>query len=212
MKRIAKLTGGKRNMVISAVLVLVIVLIAGVVIVMKNAASDPEVGAATGKSALAAMKDICGDSYVETLADLKEAGKVEAPEEYLMENSVFVMDEAAVDKYVETYISGAESSAQASGVSTDAYIRDTLGYESIEKYRAAAKAEAEGFIKKRLAVYEAAKKKNIRISEKDYQELVSAYAATYGYSSVEEFTYACVPASIANEMLFDKTVAELKKN
>lgn len=173
-------------------------------------AGDPEIGKADGKSALKNMEAICGNSYVETLGDLKEAGKQVAPEEYLAENSTFVLDEAAIETYAETYITGAESSAQAKNMTTEQFVKEELGFDSIEDYRAEAKKEVENFVKQRLAVYEAAKKKNVKISTKDYDELLEAYASNFGYNTEEEFEYACTPGSIATEMLFDKTTARLK--
>ena len=121
-----------------------------------------------------------------------------------------VYDEVAIEKYAETYITGAESTAQAKNITTEQLIKDELGFNSIDDYRAEAKKEVESFVKKRLAVYEAAKKKHIKIGSGEYEELLPAYASNFGYNTEEEFEYACTPGSIANEMLYDKTTAKLK--
>ena len=191
---------------------LALVVVVAIILAMAffGGAGNPEVGKATGESALKSMEDICGNSYVESLASLKEAGKQEAPEEYLAENSVYVLDEVAIEKYAETYITGAESTAQAKNITTEQLIKDELGFNSIDDYRAEAKKEVESFVKKRLAVYEAAKKKHIKIGSGENEELLPAYASNFGYNTEEEFEYACTPGSIANEMLYDKTTAKLK--
>ncbi len=208
--KILELEKERRGLMIGIAAVVLVVVVVGSFSIFSGSSGDPDVGKATGKGAIESMQDVCGNSYVEELASLKEAGKQEAPEKYLAENSVFVLDEAAIERYAETYITGAESTAQTRNMTTEQLIKEELGFESIDAYRAEAKKEVENFVKERLSVYEAAKEKNIRINSREYEELLPAYASSFGYNTEEEFEYACTPHSIANEMLYDKTTAKLK--
>lgn len=162
------------------------------------------------EKALADMKEISGESRIETLADLKDAQRDEDPEKYLVENSVYVMDKEALDRYVQGFVAGAESTAMAGGVGTEEIIAE-WGYESLNAYKKAVKEEAEDFIKRRLAVFEAAGECGVSIGEKEYERLLNAYAARFSYGSREEFIFECTPASIANEMLYDKMLGRIQK-
>ena len=183
----------------------VIGIVAGVFIANRNQIRT-EVGASSGEIALESFKSVAGDSYVEKLPNLKDAKASGDVLKFLRENSTYVLDEEAIEIYVESYITAAESTAQATGVSLDELIVDTWGYESIDAYREAAKELTDTFIKERLAVYTIAKDKNIKISEDEYKESLNTYAINFGYATAEEFVYACMPVSIANEMLYDKVV------
>ena len=183
----------------------VIGIVAGVFIANRNLIRT-EVGASSGEIALESFKSVAGDSYVEKLPNLKDAKASGDVLKFLRENSTYVLDEEAIEIYVESYITAAESTAQATGVSLDELIVDTWGYESIDAYREAAKELTDTFIKERLAVYTIAMDKNIKISEDEYKESLNTYAINFGYATAEEFVYACMPVSIANEMLYDKVV------
>ena len=209
--KIKKLTR-KQILRLLPVAALALLIPAGCFHLFLHAGKDPRDGTATGKSALISMKELCGESRIEVLADLKEAAKAENPEEFLCGNSIYVLDEEALDKYAETCAAGAEATARANGVTTEQLILGEWGYESMEDYREKARAEAEDFVKKRLAIYEAARKMHIRIREKEYAALLPAYAARFGYNTTEEFTYACIPSSIAIEMLYDKTVSHIRES
>lgn len=207
MNKIKASIGTKQGKIVLTILMIAV----GAVLIfaaVSGREQNPEKGTADGKSALAALKEIAGESRVETLASFKEAKKSDDPEQFLADNSIYIMDEEAVERFAETYLTGAESTAQASGVTTEALIKE-WGYESLDSYKEEAKAEALSFIKKRLAVYEAANKKHITISSGEYEKKLGTYATSFGYNTKEEFVYACEPASIANEMLYDKTVKNL---
>ena len=146
---------------------------------------------------------------MEVLADLKEVKRSKDPIDYLTKNSTYVLDEEAIEVYVESYITAAESTAQATGVTIEKLIVEDWGYESIDAYRAEAKELSLTFIKERLAVYQIAKDKKIKVTESDYKEQLADYARKFGYATTEEFEYACTPVSIANEMLYEKTLNTL---
>lgn len=199
----------KALIMIGCGIVAVMLVVAGIKIVDMVRNGNEEVGAATGASALESFKDIAGESFIETLGDIGDAKKGGTPVAYLAESSVYILDDEAIEIYVESYITAAESTAQATGTTVEKLIVEEWGYESIDAYREEAKELAHTFIKERLAVYEAAKEKNIKITEKEYESQLSVYALKFGYATAVEFEYACTPASIANEMLYDKTVNEL---
>lgn len=173
-----------------------------------NPGNPENQGSATGESALESLQDYCGESYVDVLADLGEVRKAELPIEYLVENSVYIMDEAAIEVTVQSYVTGAESTASATGKTTEAVVQE-YGYSTVDEYRDAVRQQVEEFIRTHLAVYTAAKKEHVSISEKEYKEKLAEYGEKFGYEDLEEFTYYCSPASIANEMLYDKMYASL---
>ena len=135
--------------IVLIIAVIVVAFLAGFLISfgIKNLRNNLDVGASNGKQALESFKDIAGESYVEELADLKKAKESEDVLTFLTENSIYVFDEEAIEIYVESYITAAESTAQAKGISVDKLIVEEWGYESIDAYREEAKALAIGFIK-----------------------------------------------------------------
>lgn len=202
----------KRKKLLFALIPILLLLGIGIFLFLKKAEPAPEdVCTATGESALLSLKDICGESRVEKLGDIKEARGNEHPEQYLSNSSTYSLDEEAIEVYVETYLTAAESTAQAKNLTLQALIVEEWGYESIDSYREEASQLVLDFIKQRLAVYTAAKELNLSITEKEYDSKLNVYALSFGYSSAEEFTYACTPASIANEMLYDKVISTLQE-
>lgn len=201
--------GFRALLIIAGILVAVITGIIATIFI-KGFINDREKGRADGRSALESFKDIAGESYIESLASLKDAKESEDALKYITLNSMYVFDEHAIEVYVESYITAAESTAQATGTTVERLIVDEWGYESIEAYREEARELSLNFIKERLAVYEIAKNKGLKIREKEYKELLGTYAVNFGYATAAEFEYACTPASIANEMLYDKTLKELE--
>jgi FKBP-type peptidyl-prolyl cis-trans isomerase (trigger factor) len=177
-----------------------------------SSTDNDEAKSADRDTAMAALKDICGNSKVDTLADLSIAATKEDPEAYLEENSIYVMDEEAVDKFIQSYLSGAESTAQAQGITTEQLVKDSFGYDSLDEYIEEKKQEITSFVKQRLAVYEAAGKEHITIKEKEFEELLPSYMAAYGYDDEDTFLYECKPSSIAVEMLYDKTLSSIREN
>ena len=196
--------------VVIALVVFIVGLVAGVLVMNKNKIFA-ERGASDGTVALLSFQEIAGDSYVEVLADLKEVKRSKDPVDYLTKNSTYVLDEEAIEIYVESYITAAESTAQAAGVTIEGLIVEDWGYESIDAYRAEAKEMSLAFIKERLAVYQIAQDQKIKVTESDYKEQLDAYARKFGYATTEEFEYACTPVSIANEMLYEKVVSEWQR-
>lgn len=172
---------------------------------------DPEIGVATGQSAKENLRNICGNSYVEELASITDARNSPAPEVYLAEHSIFVLDEDAIEIYVESNITAAESTAQAKDMTVQNLIVDEWGYESVDNYREEVRSNALNFIKQRLAVYQVAETEDIAVLESEYEDQLTTYAMKFGYNTAAEFTYACTPASIASEMLYDKALNVLQE-
>lgn len=168
--------------------------------------NNESIGTVTGKSALIAFQDIAGESRIDSLADLKVAKENISPVTYLIENSVYILDEIAIEVYVESHITAAESTAQATEVTVETLVVDKWGYDSIDAYRSEVKELTIAFIKERLAVYKAADEMKVKITQKEYEKKLGTYAFNFGYATPQEFTYACRPISIANEMLYDKTL------
>lgn len=171
-----------------------------------------ETGEANAVSALKHLQAIAGESKVTDVADLKRIPDNLTVEDYLIKNSIFSLDEETMDRTVQTYLTGAESTAAARGLTAEQLIVGEWGYESVESYRQKTEEELDRFVKLRLAVYETAKDRHITISAKEYEEMLEDYAAVHGYEDAGTFAYECRPSSIADEMLYDKTLNALVKD
>lgn len=172
--------------------------------------ADWERGEMTGQSALSMLQEVGGESRIDQLADLKLVTKEEDPAQYLVRNSVFLMDEEAVEAYVGTCLTGAESTARAENMTCEDLVMKEWGYESMDAYLQDVKEQVTDFLKCRLVVYEAARIKGIQITGKDYEKLLPSYAERFGFEDEQEFAFSCTPASIACEMLFDRTCSWLE--
>lgn len=86
------------------------------------------------------------------------------------------------------------------------------GYEDLELYKETLTETVYDFIKGRLAVFSIARQQEIVLTEEEYQENLKVYASKYGYSDPEIFEEKCGAHSIANEMLFDKTIDILQNS
>ncbi len=168
-------------------------------------------GSATGHTALRALGELYGGSRVEKLAELSGLSPGTDPVRYLLENSVFILDADYMKKRVSMDQLAMESMAQTKGCSYTEYVTLQRGYESVEAYEQERYQVYESFVKEHLAVYEAAKQKHIAISAAEYQKLLPKYAEKFGYGEdVDRFEQECDRDSIANEMLYDKTVGRLQ--
>ncbi len=168
-------------------------------------------GSATGHTALKALGELYGGSRVEKLAELSGLSTGKEPVRYLLENSVFILDADYMEKRVSADQFAMESIAQMQGCSYAEYITLQRGYESVDAYEQECYQIYERFVKERLAVYEAAKRKNIVVSTTEYQELLPKYAERFGYGEdVRKFEQECDKDSIAKEMLYDKTIERLQ--
>ncbi len=168
-------------------------------------------GSATAKTALEAVGESYGGSCVEQLADLSgipEGGDVIT---YLVASSSFILDKDHLENQVDADCLAAESSAAARGYAYEEYLTDLCGYTSVEAYRQERYKFHEKFLKEHLAVYEAAREKGVTVSRKEFKELIPEYAKKFGYGEdVERFQRECEKDSIANEMLYDKTIERLR--
>lgn len=200
---------GKHRKSAAVVMVLLGVFMVFAVFFIHNRGKTEEAAEATGKTALEAFRDIAGESRVESLATGLAKGSKD-PAGRLAEQSVFVIDKDAVGAYLESCMTGAESTAHAAGITCDELIMDEWGYDSVEAYRAHMEAEVTKFIKQRLAIYAAAEEKGMRITGREYKKRLPQYARRFGYEDTAGFEAACLPASIANEMLYDKVVDSMK--
>lgn len=167
-------------------------------------------GSATSKTAMNDLEEGFAACNVTKLADIKEAKTHEDPVAWLTENSQIEVDEDAITKLIDSYKTGAESSAQAMGMDYDDFIKDNLGYDDEDAMTEAVYDYYKNFVVERAIVLAVAEKKNITVNHSYYEKNLTKYAEKFGYEDANTFETECDPDSIANEMLYDKTVEWLK--
>lgn len=178
----------------------------------KTGGEDPrdEMGEARPSYALDMLgTEFSGESRIDSFVGTNEAMGKADPVTYMIDHSMFLIDQEAIDEKVAERLSGAEMSANAEGISIAEYLLER-GYDSVEAYESAVESEIVQFVKGRLCVYAAAEELGIEITEEEYQTLLPEYADKFGFEDAETFSYVCRPGSIASEMLYDKTVEALK--
>lgn len=156
----------------------------------------------------AAMETIAegyGSCSLDSLASLDGLSSEQDPLEYLVENSVFIIDSDAVRKQADSECLATETVAINSGTTYTSYVKENYDM-SVDDYEDSMYAKYEEFIKERLAVYEVASEKGFEITESEYNDQLAEYAEKYGFDTVEDFEYMVDTESIAVEMLYDETV------
>lgn len=167
-------------------------------------------GSATGRSAVESLCQGYGESSVEALADWSLIPEDEDPVVWLVENSVFCLDEDGIQRRLEEQMLNMELLAEASSCSCEEYLTETCGYDSAASYEQEYREICVNFLKTRLAVYEVAQAEQITVSVQEYRKKLQDYAGHYGYEEdAERFENECERDSIAMEMLYDKTVEYL---
>lgn len=166
-------------------------------------------GSATAESAMADVAEGFGSAKVTQLGNVEEAMASPDPVAWLLANSEYTVDPDAVAERVDEYKLSAESASSAMGVTYDDVISQ-LGYDSEEDLVETATNYYTEFIAMRAVVFAAAEQEGITLSVDEYQDALEQYAQEFGYSSAAEFENSCEKDSIANEMLYDKTVAYLR--
>jgi len=199
----------KKWMIIGCMCMVLAVLLIGKLFLGEN--GNDETGQADAAYAQGVLKEgPGGGSKIDGYAGTKSAYGQSDPAGYLVNHSSFLVDQDAVESYVSEQIAGLESTSFTTGQGIEELLLEK-GYDSLDEYRQDLMAETSLFIKKRLCIYHAAKDLKLCISEDEYTELLPSYAQKYGFDSADEFSYICLPATIASEMLYDKTVDVLKE-
>ena len=94
----------KKKMIIGGVILVAIIAAVGICMYLRSPqflAGKGE-GNATGKTAITMMQDMYGESKLEKLADVSAVPEGTDPMEYMVENSVFVLDQEYVNQRAET--------------------------------------------------------------------------------------------------------------
>lgn len=167
-------------------------------------------GSATSKTAMSDLAEGFAECNVTHLADIQEAKTHEDPIGWMVENSQVEVDEDAITNLVDSYKTGAESTAQAIGMTYEDYIVENLGYDDEDTMAEAVYDYYKDFVVERAVVLAVAEKKNITVNHDYYEKNLTKYAERFGYSDANTFETECKPDSIANEMLYDKTVDWMK--
>lgn len=203
-KHFAKIHPG----ILAASIGFVIVLILSVLLIIMSLSSNEGI-VSNGKMALKYLTTVSGKSAILSLPDLPEAVGEDSPETWLIENSEYELDEEAISVYVEECMEAVKREAELEGKTQEELII-SWGYEDLELYKETLTETVYDFIKGRLAVFSIARQQEIVLTEEEYQEKLKVYASKYGYSDPEIFEEKCGAHSIANEMLFDKTIGILQ--
>ena len=213
-KHFAKIHPG----ILAASIGFVIVLILSVLLIIMSLSSNEGI-VSNGKMALKYLTTVSGKSAILSLPDLPEAVGEDSPETWLIENSEYELDEEAISVYVEECMEAVKREAELEGKTQEELII-SWGYEDLELYKETLTETVYDFIKGRLAVFSIARQQEIVLTEEEYQEKLKVYASKYGYSDPEIFEEKCGDPeifeekcgahSIANEMLFDKTIGILQ--
>lgn len=205
-KHFAKIHPG----ILAASIGFVIVLILSVLLIIMSLSSNEGI-VSNGKMALKYLTTVSGKSAILSLPDLPEAVGEDSPETWLIENSEYELDEEAISVYVEECMEAVKCEAELEGKTQEELII-SWGYEDLELYKETLTETVYDFIKGRLAVFSIARQQEIVLTEDEYQEKLKVYASKYGYSDPEIFEEKCGAHSIANEMLFDKTIGILQNS
>lgn len=194
----------------AVVIVAAVVVFSGFFFLQKgNEDARDEKGEAKPSYAMDTMaNDFSGSSQIDTFASVKEAQAQSDPVAYMVDNSVFLLDQQAIDEKVAERISGMEASANTQGIAIEDLLAEA-GYESVDTYKETVTNEVIEFVKSRMCVYKAAEELGLFISPDEYETLLPEYAEKYGFEDTESFEYVCRPGTIACEMLYDKTVDTL---
>ena len=196
--------------ILAAIIGFVIMLILSVLLIIMSLSSKEGI-VSNGKMALKYLTTVSGKSVILSLPDLPEAVGEDSPETWLIENSEYELDEEAISVYVEECMEAVKREAELEGKTQEGMII-SWGYEDLELYKETLTETVYDFIKGRLAVFSVARQQEIVLTEEEYQENLKVYASKYGYSDPEIFEEKCGAHSIANEMLFDKTIDILQNS
>lgn len=162
-----------------------------------------------GKMALKYLTAVSGKSEILSLPDLSKSVGEGSLETWLIDNSEYELDEKAVNIYVEECLEDVRHEAELEGKTQEKLII-SWGYKDLEVYKENLTKTVYDFVKIRLAVFSIAKQQEIILAEEEYQEKLKVYASKFGYSDPKIFEEKCGAQSIANEMLFDKTMQMLE--
>lgn len=196
--------------ILAAIIGFVIMLILSVLLIIMSLSSKEGI-VSNGKMALKYLTTVSGKSVILSLPDLPEAVGEDSPETWLIENSEYELDEEAISVYVEECMEAVKREAELEGKTQEGMII-SWGYEDLELYKETLTETVYDFIKGRLAVFSIARQQEIVLTEEEYQENLKVYASKYGYSDPEIFEEKYGAHSIANEMLFDKTIDILQNS
>lgn len=194
--------------ILAAIIGFVIVLILSILLIMVSL-SNREGIVSNGKMALKYLTAVSGKSEILSLPDLSKSVGEGSLETWLMDNSEYELDEKAVNIYVEECLEDVRHEAELEGKTQEKLII-SWGYKDLEVYKENLTKTVYDFVKIRLAVFSIAKQQEIILAEEEYQEKLKVYASKFGYSDPKIFEEKCGAQSIANEMLFDKTMQMLE--
>lgn len=198
----------KKKVLLGIAAVVVVVVVTGLFFQQRKSNEDVRDGRGEAKPSYAAdtmASDFSGASKIDTFVSVKEAQSQADPVAYMVDNSVFLLDEQAIDEKVAERLSGMEASANTQGIAIEDLLSEA-GYESVDAYKETVTNEVIEFVKSRMCVYKAAEELGLFISPDEYETLLPEYAEKYGFEDTESFEYVCRPGTIACEMLYDKTV------
>ena len=124
--------------------------------------------------------------------------------EQIIANSTFSgLSDADIQSYADEMVSYYEEYAAMYGLDMESFI--TLFYGSTyEDFLQMAKEQGEYVVKQNLILEAVLEAEGVELTEQEYTEGLTQYAANYGYESPEEFEAAAGTEEVENVLLMDK--------
>lgn len=123
----------------------------------------------------------------------------------IMDASVFSgINDKDIQSYVDETVSNCENYASMYGLSVEDFLSFYAGNISYDEFVQKAKEEGEYTVKQNLILKTVIEKESLALTDAEYTEGLSSYAANYDYDSPEEFEADYGKAEIENALLLDK--------
>ncbi len=98
--------------------------------------------------------------------------------------------EGEEDRFYQTIMAGAESTAQMYGMTLEEYLTQMYqGQVTLTQFEAAAKEQAKSYVKENLIIYQIAKTEGIAVGDEEFNEWLTSLATSYGITAEEFLQY-----------------------
>lgn len=131
--------------------------------------------------------------------------------EQIIAGSEFEIDQSDIDKAVDEQIENYQSYADMYGMDMEEFCQSFFGYGS-EQLREESRQGAEDDLKSDLILGEIAKRENLGITQKEYEDAVKQELEDYGYETVEEFEEEYGKEEYMYNLLYEKVLQYLLDN
>lgn len=166
--------------------------------------TDELVAANTDYSTIEEYKQGIYEELYASKKDSAESEQIVNGFKKIMEESVFTgLSDADAQSYIDEMVSYYESYASMYGMDTETFIQLFTG-STYNEFLDLAKEQADYVVKQNLILAAVIAKENLELTDQEYTDGLSAYAADYGYDSPEEFEEYAGEAEVRDALLLDK--------